>query len=90
MRKSEDGRRLAPAQQRRDFDQGLEHVDAHDARAAKKGIHRGIAAGECAGVRARERLAQGRTAEFVGDHGLARGMRARCGTREGGGIAHGF
>ena len=80
--------RLASGEERRDLEQRLEHVDAHDAAVAEVGVERGVGAGERAGMRERGFFAERRAAELVGDDRLARRMRlARraCKTR---GVAH--
>ena len=74
--------------QRRDLEQRLEHVDAHDAAVAEVRVERAIGAGERAGVRARQRLAQRRAAELVGDDRLAGGVRRRAARGEARRIAH--
>jgi hypothetical protein len=63
--------RIASRQQRGNFQQRLQHVDAHDAAILKIRVERGVAAGQRAGVRAGRRFAERRAAELVGHHGFS-------------------
>ncbi len=68
-------RRAFPCKERSDLDQRFEKVDPQDAAVAEESVERAVGAGERAGVRAREALAELRAAELVGDYRLARRMR---------------
>src|SRR5947207_2946524 len=74
----------------RDLDERLQQVDAPDAGVAEEGIERLVGSRERAGMGARERFAQARASELVGDDRLASGVRRARGGRQASGVAHGF
>ena len=70
------GWRRAIDQQRRHIDQRFEHRHPRDAVAAAEGVEGGVGAGDGAGMRFGQLLADLGAAELVGDHRLARRMGA--------------
>ena len=70
------GQGPASGEQRRQLEQPFQGLHARDAEPAEEGVRRRVRAGQRAGVAGRELRAVGAAAELVGDHRLARGVRA--------------
>ena len=77
-------------QQRRHVDQRFEHRDAGDAVAAAEGVEGGVGAGDGAGMRLGQLLADIGAAKLVDDHRLAGGMGAPRRLRQTIGVAQGL
>ena len=84
------GRRRPIDQQRRYVDQRFEHRHAGDAVALAESVERRVGAGDRAGVRLGELLADVGAAELVGHHRLAGGMRPPRRPRQPLAVAQGF
>ncbi len=84
------GARLLLREQRRQLEQGFQHVHAQHALGPEKSVCHRVGAGHRAGVRGGHVLADFGAAELVDDDGLARGVGAATGAGKMPGIAYRF